>query len=290
VLVAKDSFENLAARERRQEIITGVAQQIALAIQNDRLKDEMVGRERLEKEVQLARQIQRTFLPEQLPTIQGWQIDSRWQTARQVGGDFYDIFSLSPNLIGLVIADVSDKGMPAALYMTVARTLLRASAKTTSSPARVLKQVNNLLFNDSQNGMFVTVVFATLDVDSGTLVYANAGHNRPLLYNASTGKATLLPKGGMALAVLEDIEIPEETFTLNPGDSLVLYTDGATESFSPSGEAFGEIRLGESFQKAVQNNPASILEDIEATLYRYREGAPPSDDITFLSILRVKGN
>ena len=144
VLVAKDSAENLSARERRQEIITGIAQQVALAIQNDRLKEEMVGRERLENEIQLARQIQRTFLPEQLPQVQGWQVDSRWQTARQVGGDFYDIFSLGSELLGLVIADVSDKGMPAALYMTVARTLLRATSQTTKSPAQVLEHVNNL--------------------------------------------------------------------------------------------------------------------------------------------------
>ncbi len=290
VLVAKDSVENLGARERRQEIITGVAQQVALAIQNDRLKDEMVGRERLEKEIQLARQIQRTFLPEELPQVEGWQVDSRWQTARQVGGDFYDIFSLGQDLLGLVVADVSDKGMPAALYMTVARTLLRANSKTTMSPGLVLERVNNLLLNDSQNGMFVTVVYATLRPSTGELVYANAGHNRPLIYQAATDRVNMLPKGGMALAVLEDIHIEDHNLTLEQGDSLILYTDGATESFSPSGEAFGDDRLSESFLKAIRQNPSSLLEEIEAVLYRFREGAPPSDDITFLSLSRFNGN
>jgi sigma-B regulation protein RsbU (phosphoserine phosphatase) len=288
VLVAKDSAENLSARERRQEIITGIAQQVALAIQNDRLKEEMVGRERLESEIQLARQIQRTFLPEQLPQVQGWQVDSRWQTARQVGGDFYDIFPLEAGLLGLVIADVSDKGMPAALYMTVARTLLRATSQTIKSPAQVLEHVNNLLINDSQNGMFVTVVYAVLRPATGELVYANAGHNRPLMYQSSSDKVVTLPKGGMALAVLEDIPIEDHHLTLEPGDSLILYTDGATESFSPGGEAFGESRLGASFQKAAQQNLPNLLEAIEGTLYRFREGAPPSDDITFLSLSRLK--
>lgn len=289
VLLAKDSAENLGARERRQEIITGVAQQIALAIQNDRLKDEMVGRERLEQEIQLARQIQRTFLPEQMPQVKGWQVDSRWQTARQVGGDFYDIFSIEPDLLGLVIADVSDKGMPAALYMTVARTLLRANAKTSHSPAQVLEWVNNLLMNDSQNGMFVTVVYALLRPSTGELIYANAGHNRPLLYTAGTQKVNMLPKGGMALAVMENIKFEDHNLTLNPGDALILYTDGATESFSPSGEAFGEDRLANAFLKAIEQNPSTLLEEIEAMLYRFREGAPPSDDITFLSISRILG-
>jgi sigma-B regulation protein RsbU (phosphoserine phosphatase) len=137
--------------------------------------------------------------------------------------------------------------------------------------------------------MFVTVVYATLQPSTGELVYANAGHNRPLLYQVKTNRVEILPKGGMAMAVLEDIKIQDHSLKLEPGDSLILYTDGATESFSPSGEAFGEIRLADSFLKAVQQNPASLIEEIEAVLYRFREGAPPSDDITFLSITRLKG-
>jgi len=289
VIVARDSVENLGARERRQEIITGIAQQIALAIQNDQLQEEMVGRERLEREIQLARQIQRSFLPDQLPRVEGWQVDARWQTARQVGGDFYDIIQINQDMLGLVIADVSDKGMPAALYMTVARTLLRANAQAIFSPAQVLQRVNNLLINDSQNGMFVTAAYAILKPKTGELVYANAGHNRPFLYNAASASVSQLPKGGMALAVLDEIQLEDHVFQLGPGDTLVFYTDGASESFSPAGEAYGDDRLGGSIFKAARNDQANLMEEIEAALYRFREGAPPSDDITFLSVTRLDG-
>ena len=156
-------------QERRLEIVTGIAQQIALAIQNERLKQAMVVRERLESEVQLARQIQQTFLPNRLPKWAGWEIAARWQTARQMGGDFYDIFRLSHDRLGLAIADVSDKGLPAALYMTVARTLIRAYAQNARSPAAVLSRVNHPLVADSPYAMYVTAAYAILSPETGEL-------------------------------------------------------------------------------------------------------------------------
>ncbi|MBI4928235.1 MAG: GAF domain-containing protein, partial [Anaerolineae bacterium] len=141
VFVVRERSASPAFRERRLEILTGIAQQTSLALQNDLVKREMVQNERIEREIQLARQIQETFLPERLPSYSGWEIDIRWQTARQVGGDFYDVFPLDNNRVGLVVADVSDKGLPAALYMTVARTLIRASVRDHAEPARVLEEV-----------------------------------------------------------------------------------------------------------------------------------------------------
>ncbi|MBI2332345.1 MAG: GAF domain-containing protein, partial [Chloroflexi bacterium] len=166
-------------RTRRLEIINGIAQQAALAIQNDLLQQEMVSRERLETEVQLARQIQQTFIPSVLPTHPNWQIAARWRTARQVGGDFYDVIELPNNKLGIFIADVADKGMPAALFMALTRTLIRAAVVETSSPAEALRRVNDSLLPDTQQGMFITAVYGELDLELGTFTYVNAGHNPP---------------------------------------------------------------------------------------------------------------
>src|SRR5512134_4114285 len=138
--------------------MTGSVKEAALAIQNDLLQRAMVARERLETEVQLARQIQQTFLPESLPRFSDWDLAARWKTARQVGGDFYDVFNLPNNRLGLFIADVADKGVPAALFMALTRTLVRAAVLENHSPAEAMKRVNDLLVPDTRQGMFVTAV------------------------------------------------------------------------------------------------------------------------------------
>lgn len=286
VMLAAEADVPLSFHRRRQEIISGIAQQVALAIQNDRLNREMVERERLEKEISLARQIQRTFLPSRLPKTPGWDLDVDWQTAREVGGDFYDIFKLGPNRLGLVIADVSDKGMPAALYMTVTRTLIRAFVWDIDSPSKVLERVNRLLVVDSQDGMFVTAVYAVLNLIDGTLTYANAGHNLPLLIHAENRSVEPLPKGGMALGVVAKSKLQDHTLEVCPGDQLVLYTDGVSECFSPEGEIFGEKHLVEAVASAPVDNAGGVIEHINQVLIDFRQGAPLSDDITLVVIHR----
>ena len=286
VLLAEEAGKAPGFRERRMEIITGIAQQAALAIQNDYLQREMLGRERLEREIQLAREIQQTFLPENLPVLPGLELDVRWSTARQVGGDFYDVFILPDRRVGLVIADVSDKGMPAALYMTVTRTLIRASVEDIDSPSRVLEHVNDLLVINNPNGLFVTTFYAILSLDTGSLVYANAGHNLPLLLCAAGGKIETLLKGGSALGALGQIVLEDHTTQIDPGDCLLLYTDGATESFSPEGEQFGEEKLAEILQTVIAHPARQVLDAIEDALIDFRRGEPPTDDTTLLAVCR----
>src|SRR5690606_5732257 len=179
VMLIEEADNARRFRSRRIEIINGIAQQAALAIQNDLFQQEMVVRERLETEVQLARQIQQTFIPDVLPVHPKWQIAARWRTARQVGGDFYDVIELPNDKLGIFIADVADKGMPAALFMALTRTLVRAAVAETSSPAEALRRVNDLLLPDTQQGMFITAVYGELNFDTGTFTYVNAGHNPP---------------------------------------------------------------------------------------------------------------
>lgn len=286
ILVVRERNTTPGFRERRIEILNGIAQQTSMAVQNDLYKREMVQNERNEREIQLARQIQETFLPDRLPVVEGWEIDIRWQTARQVGGDFYDVFELDDGRIGLVVADVSDKGLPAALYMTVARTLIRASVRDHADPAKVLDEVNHLLFTESPESMFITAVYAVLDLRKGELLYANAGHNLPLLYRAASASVEQLPKGGMAMGVIPDYEIEDHTIALSPGDSLLLFTDGACDTLSPSSEDFGEQRLRDVLQACGGKPAGDLLSDIDQALIQFRQSTPLTDDITLVAVRR----
>lgn len=286
VMLARDGGAARRFRQRRIEILQGIAHQTALAIQNDRLQREMINRERLEREVQLARDIQRTFLPSELPCPRGWEVAARWQPAHQVGGDFYDVFNLPGKRLGLVIADVSDKGFPAALYMTVTRTLIRAAVLDSASPAQALRHVNEMLLLDSQNGMFITAIYAILSQNTGDVVYANAGHNLPLVLRQGSKAPVRLEKGGMALGVIEKIELRDHSLRLNPGDCLVLYTDGVTEAFSPHDDMFGEERLIEVLRGSYSLSAHELLEKIETAVQEFQGGNSPNDDITLLAVSR----
>ncbi len=285
-------------REKRLEITTGISQQAALAIQNDRLQYEMVARERLEQELQLARQIQRTFLPHQLPELPGWSLDVRWRTAREVGGDFYDVFELPDERLGMVMADVADKGMPAALFMVLVRTLVRATVQGITSPAEVLARVNDVLVPDAQQGMFVTLVYAVLDKKTGELVYANAGHNPPLLLRNRTFSVEGLQKGGMAIGVLDGSRVDEHRVQIEAGDYLVFYTDGVTEAFSPDGEMYGEERLkaiirGEADwlpdlnSEVAYGTAAEMLEAIDDSVCVFLGDSLPYDDLSLMVLRRL---
>lgn len=288
VLLTRETRVPAAYFQKRIELLRGVAQQTTLAIQNDRMTQEMVKRKRVEQEFSLARQIQRTFLPETIPAIDGWDMNLRWRTAREVGGDFYDVFLNRKKQLSFVIADVSDKGMPAALYMTVTRTLIRSAAQSMDSPAEVLKRVNELLEMDTQNGMFVTAIYATLDQHTGLLTYANAGHNLPLLLRSETGKVERLRKGAIALGVISKADYQDCRIQIDPGDSLLFYTDGVTETFSLGGEIFGEERLFQALASSNVQSAEELLEELENEINTFRQGEAPTDDMTMIALHRIK--
>ena len=271
-------------REKRIEIVKGITQQAAVAIKNELLQQESVNSERMERELQLAREIQNTFLPDHLPTLNGWDMDIRWQPARQVAGDFYDILIMDGNKLGFVIADVADKGMPAALFMTLIRTLIRAAAKEYSSPAMVLKQVNELLVPDAKSGMFVTVFYAVINLDSGKVTYANAGHNPPVIRHFNSEELVELSRTGIALGIFDDIEVEEGEVSLRPGDWLFFYTDGVTEAFSMNDEMFGTKRLYNLLLGKKYTSSKELLDEIEGAVYEFIKGTELSDDITLAAM------
>lgn len=286
VILIEESAGGLRFRSRRLEIITGIAQQAALAIQNDMLQKEMVVRERLETEVQLARQIQQTFIPESLPQFAGWELAARWKTARQVGGDFYDVFELPDGRLGLFIADVADKGVPAALFMALTRTLVRAAVIESDSPSEAMRRVNDLLIPDTRQGMFVTAVYAVLDMEKNELTYVNAGHNPPL-WVRHNGQIERLTRTAIALGVVTGEAVNQCTVTFEAGDNLFLYTDGLTESFNAENVFFGEDRLLEAIRENSCSSASELLDVVEKSLLNFVQDMPPADDLTMLVLRRV---
>jgi sigma-B regulation protein RsbU (phosphoserine phosphatase) len=277
---------SLHIREKRIEILRGITQQAAMAIKNELLQQDAVKSERIERELQLAREIQTTFLPEKLPELPGWDISVKWQPARQVGGDFYDIIILDDERIGFVIADVADKGMPAALFMTLIRTLIRAAAKEKLSPAAVLKQVNELLVPDSKHGMFVTVFYGEFSLNSGKVVYANAGHNPPIVKKFKQNELIELSRTTMALGIFDNIEVEERELSLNPGDWMLLYTDGITEAFSAEEEMFGAERLFKLLSDYMFISTNELIDTINGRVEDFIRGTDLSDDMTLAVISR----
>ena len=283
-----EDLPSMQIREKRLEITIGISQQAAMAIQNDLFQQEVVERERLEREFQLARSIQQTFLPENLPQHQCWDLFSLWRPARQVSGDFYDVIPLQEGKWGIVIADVADKGMPAALYMTLIRTLIRASARDdVDSPAFVLQRVNDLLVADSKSGMFVTLVYGVLSINSNQFVYANAGHNPPFIKRNGKKRMQKLKGTGMALGIFEGIKINQKLVRLKQGDSLVLYTDGITEAFSPEEKMFGEKGLRDVIRKCENSSAQGLAQAIDFAVTSFIEDRSPNDDITMLVLRRM---
>ena len=209
-------------------------------------RDALLSRDKLvvlQNELDVASSMQQSILPTQFPKGPSYEVFGSMKPARSVGGDFFDIMRLENGKIGVAIADVSGKGVIAALFMMSTRTLLKGAAIGTSDPGAVLREVNNLLNEDNEAAMFVTILYAVYDPASGELTYANGGHNSPLIVHAD-GKSELLPlTDGIALGLVPDLEYREGSLTLTPGDTIVLYTDGVTEAMNGESEEFGNDRL-----------------------------------------------
>ena len=260
--------EGYKFNQKRVDYLKRASTQIALAYQNRHLRSIEQQRRQTDQELNLARRIQKTFLPENLPEIPGYELAVEWETARQVGGDFYDVIPFDDGRFGMIIADVSDKGLPASLYMTVSRTLLRAVSREFSSPARALERVNQLLQLDSTQSFFVTLIYIILDTHTGELTYAIAGHNPPYVLDSVNKSAVGLPKGGIALGLLEPITLTDVKLRLEHGQSIILYTDGVSEPTNADGQEYGHKRLQQILTTLTDLHPekmiSTLLEDLES--------------------------
>ena len=247
-----------------------------------RLQRERIERERVEQELQVARRIQQASLPKEVPELKGWQISAFYQPAREVGGDFYDFLELADGRLGVVVGDATGKGVPAALMMASTRSTLRAVAQACESPGDALRRANDPLATDIPSNMFVTCFYAILDPNSGTLSYANAGHDLPYLWHG--GDCEELRARGMPLGLMPGMSYEEKEIVLDAGETALFYSDGLVEAHDPQGDMFGFPRL----RALIAEHGAeerSLGDYLLEELYSFvGEGWEQEDDITLLTL------
>ncbi len=255
-----------------------------------RLQRERIERERVEQELRVARSIQQASLPKEVPTLEGWQIAPYYKPAREVGGDFYDFFDLEDGRVGVAVGDATGKGMPAALAVIATCSMLRAVAQAfgSSSPGEVLERVNETLLARIPPNMFVTCFYSILDPNSGTLIYANAGHDLPYLHRNNSGEAQAeeMRATGMPLGLMPSMSYEEKQTNLQAGEAALFYTDGIVEAHNPEGQMFGFPRLKGLVAK--YGEQGSLGERLLEELYTFTggEGWEQEDDITLLTLRR----
>jgi sigma-B regulation protein RsbU (phosphoserine phosphatase) len=242
--------------------------------------------ERTEYEMETARGIQQSFLPESPPRIEGFELAALNLPARQVGGDFYDFIPVSKGKWGIIIADVSGKGVPAALFMALSRTLVRANVVDNPTASQAMQKANHLISQEAKMGMFVTLFYAVLDPEKRRLQYVNAGHNPPFAVRKSSGDVIMLRASGIAMGVLDDVSLEEKEIELESNDIVVFYTDGITEAINSAGEQFGEKRLVETIERNADLTVTDLIGRVKDEVFNFAKGQPQHDDFT-LVLLKV---
>lgn len=268
------------------DLLTAIASTAAIAIENARLYQVAVEKSRMERELQMARTVQASLLPPELPQLPGWEFSARWLPAHQVAGDYYD-FIPRPDGLGLLIADVTDKGLPAALFMVFSRSVARTSLARATTPLEGIIQANQAICAESSHGLFVTLFYALLNPVSGEVTYVNAGHNPALLFSREQGLLEALANTGMPLGVEADAVYTQRTVQLKPGDFLVLYTDGITEAIDSQEQQYGLNRLERAVLAASTLSAQALATTIEEDLKVFTGPSAPSDDVTLMVVRRV---
>ena len=246
-----------------------------------RSRDELVA---LRQELGVAARMQESILPTSFPEDSRYEIHAWMTPAKEVGGDFYDFFKLEDGRIGIVMADVSGKGVPAALFMMVSRTLMKGTAIGENDPATCLKEVNQLLVESNEESMFVTVFYGSFDPASGTLEYANAGHNLPYIVKSDGEVHPIECDSGLVLAVMPGFDFPGGSMQLDPGDVVFFYTDGITEAMDEEGVEFGDDELAAVLAETAGSNAATFNRMAVQAVQEHAGEAAQSDDITCLTL------
>jgi serine phosphatase RsbU (regulator of sigma subunit)/anti-sigma regulatory factor (Ser/Thr protein kinase) len=272
-----------------RRLLESLAAQVAPAVKVGQLvreqEAEVRARERLEQELEVARLIQQNFLPKELPDLDGWRVAAYYRPARTVGGDFYDFIELPDGLLGIVVGDVTDKGVPAAMVMAATRSVLRAAAQRLLEPGTVLQRINETLCSEIPPNMFVTCLYGVLDPATGRLRYANAGHNLPIVRDDG-GAVSELRATGMPLGLLPGMSYEEKEAVLEPGSSVLLYSDGLTEAHDADREMFGTPRVRERLASA--NVADELIADLLEQLDGFTDAeAEQEDDITLVALART---
>ncbi len=270
------------------EFLTTLGNQAMTSLENARLFEETLEKQRMEEELNLARNIQQGLLPSKLPQLNGYEIAAVNIPSRQVGGDYFDIISISENKYGIAIADVSGKGAGAALLMANLQASLHALATSNIRIGEMISRINNLIYQNTALDKFITFFYGELDTKENTFTYCNAGHNPPYRVDEK-GKVVELMVGGIILGMMKDVVFETATVTIKPGDRIVMFTDGITEAMNEKEEEFGEERLKKLIQKWPNVSSQELMDKIISEVKEFSKGTPQDDDITMV-ILKANPN
>lgn len=269
------------------ELFIALCSMAAIAIENAKMHRSLMEKQRLVKDMEFARTVQESFLPQQTPEIEGYAFSTHYTPAQEVGGDFYDFIQVDDSRTGIVIGDVSGKGVPAALYMAKLGSDLRTLAFTEKAPAAALRQLNDLLADRSRRGMFASVLYLELDSRSSSMTVSNAGHLPPLVKKTDGTVAKISSSGGSPLGILKGMQFGQETFQVFPGDTVILYTDGIIEAMNDRKELYGYERFKEIIRKSPSGAEAlksAILADVNC----FTGLGPQHDDMTLVCFGALK--
>lgn len=286
VLTVYRASDGVPYQESDKTLLELFASQAAIVIENAQLYTVRTEKARLDGELNAAYRVQASLIPTTPPQIPGFQVAAMWEPAREVSGDFYDFIPLSDGRWGIVIADVSDKGMAAALFMASTRSILRASAGGGGSVIDIVERANRAISRDAVSGMFVTVFIGILDPRTHHFAYVNAGHNRPLWIQAKDGSIQDLAGGQLAMGILEGFRYRANDLDLAQRDTILLYTDGVTEAMAANNDLFGEENLRGIARECVNVSARQVLKTIDARVRAFTGAEPQSDDITVVALRR----
>ncbi len=268
------------------KLLTTLASVAAIRVENARLTEEQIERERLEREQQVASEIQQRFLPSKVPQVTGYELQGISFPCYEIGGDYYDFIEREDGRMIVALGDVSGKGTAAALLMSSLHAAVHAQADANDSIVKTIAAVNRYLVESIPPNRFVTLFYAELDPKNGSLAFLNAGHNPPLIVHAG-GTMEQLASGGLPLGILADADFREGRTKLYPGDVLVIYSDGVSEAVNPNGEEFGATRLYEVVARNLDTSASGIRDRIESALTKFCQGTPAADDITLVIVKRL---
>lgn len=281
----KEDFLN----EEMLGLFQTLANQAATALENVHVKQQQLAAELVNKELEVATEIQARFFPQQTPNLEGYEVAGCSIPAKDVGGDYYDFIpNPEPCQHGFVVADVTGKGVPASLLMATMRATLRANIQNNPNDiVQALRQVNGDIYRDSPVDKFITSIYCNLDYESHELSYVNSGHNPPYIVRANDHRIEELDQGGVMLGIMEEIDLPKASLSIGKGDILMLFSDGVTEATNPSGELFSEERFEWWLLDHNQLSAEEMKDALLETLRDYANGSPQSDDITFIIVKRT---
>jgi serine phosphatase RsbU (regulator of sigma subunit) len=245
---------------------------------------QIVEKEKLDHELQVAREIQASILPRRLPRLQGFDVGARMEPATAVGGDFFDFVPLGSGRLGVAVGDVSDKGMPSAIFMALTRSLIRAEAVRDVTPLETLRSVNRLLLDMNDAGMFVTVLYGVLDAPSSMFTFARAGHESPLVADVRGELLSPVRQAGQPLGLFPSPTLSEQSVRLDPGALLLIFTDGVTDAVDTKGEDFGIARLRAALANSARGSAQAVCDSLFASITSHRGSAPQHDDVTLVAV------